>query len=253
MSPPAGQIRLYRAEDERPVRFMIGKAKMEGLATANKKATIHPVTLSIWFGLAALLAEYMQWWPRPEQGMLRYLSPLPAFACTLVLIIALIDWKNRPQFEDITQETLKWPDIPDLLGYYGRSPSGFWVLEFNDNPVGIAAIDASQNAEAQTAIPPGRDNSNGTSETAVLRHFYVDEPYRKADIQKDLLQHVIRHTFTTDTKIRRVKATCSSLTSYLERALKEEGFTLESAEQSLGVFRWKTGIWKLERARFENK
>ncbi|KAK1236183.1 hypothetical protein PQX77_000559 [Marasmius sp. AFHP31] len=253
MSPPAGQIRLYREEDERPVRFMIGKAKMEGLATANKKATIHPVTLSIWVGLATLLAEYMQWWPKPEQGMLRYLSPLPAFACALAPIIAVIDWINRPQFEDLAQETLKWPDIPDLLGYYGRSPSGFWVLEYNDNPVGIAAIDASPNAEAETAPSSGHENSDGSSETAALRHFYVDEPYRKADIQRDLLQHVIRHTFTTDTKVQRVKATCSSLTSYLERALKEEGFTLESAEQSLGIFRWKTGVWVLKRARYEKE
>jgi len=37
MSPPAGQIRPYSQEDEKPVRFMIGKAKLEGLATANKK------------------------------------------------------------------------------------------------------------------------------------------------------------------------------------------------------------------------
>ncbi|KAL0580400.1 hypothetical protein V5O48_001645 [Marasmius crinis-equi] len=254
MSPPAGEIRLYAAQDEKPMKFMIGKAKMEGLATANKKATIHIVTLSAWIALASLFTEYMKWWPNPERGILGYLRPLPAFACTLVPLIALIDWFNRPQFEDLAQETLKGPDIPDMLAHYGRSPaSGLFVLEFDGNPVGIAAVDASLDAETKTVAPPNKTRARGTSETAVLRHFYVDEPYRTVNIQNDLLQHALRHTFTAKSPPQRVKAVCSSLTNYLEHCLKEEGFTLQGAEGSLGIFGWKTGIWVLERERFQKK
>ncbi|KAF9270267.1 hypothetical protein L218DRAFT_952435 [Marasmius fiardii PR-910] len=254
MSPPAGEIRPYKTEDEKPIRFMITKARMEGLATANKKSTLHPFTLSVWFGLAALLMQYKNWWPKPEDGYLGYVYALPAFACIIVPIIALIDWVNRPHFEGLAQEILKGPDIPDMVKYYARSPaSAMWVLEFDGHAVGLIAVDASTDSETAEIRSLTRRDAKGTSKTAIIRHFFVEEPYRKVDIQKDLLQHAVRHTLAPDSKVQEVKMTCSSLTGYLQRCLKEEGFTLESQGKSLGIYRWKTGIWRLKRDRTNKK
>ncbi|KAG7099266.1 hypothetical protein E1B28_001127 [Marasmius oreades] len=254
MSPPAGEIRSYKGEDEKPIRFMITKARMEGLATANKKATLHPLTLGVWLALVALLVQYMNRWPKPGDGILAFVSALPIFACTIVPIIALIDWLNRPYFEEAAQEILRGPDIPDMLDYYARSPaSAAWVLEFNGQIVGVVAVDASMDSEILENLSSARRNAKGTSKTAVIRHFYVEEPYRKVDIQRDLLQHALRHTFTPDSKVQEIKTTCSSLTGYIQRCLKDEGFTLESTGKSLGVYKWKTGIWRLGRDRFGRK
>lgn len=34
----------------------------------------------------------MNWWPNPEQGILGYLSPIPAFACMALPIMFATDW-----------------------------------------------------------------------------------------------------------------------------------------------------------------
>ncbi|ESK87897.1 hypothetical protein Moror_15264 [Moniliophthora roreri MCA 2997] len=257
MSPPDARIRLYQAEDEKTVRFAIGKSNLEGLATANKKSSLHFVTLIIWIALSVAMVEYMQWWPKLEQGFIGYLGPLPAFGAMAVPFIALFDWINRPQFEDLAQEALRGPDIPDMLQYYSRSPaSGLWILEFDGHSVGICALDASLDSETKTLSPASgrfRAPSKGTSKTAVIRHFFIDEPYRKVDIQKDLLHHGIQHAFNADAKLQRIKMTCSSLTSYVQKCLKDEGFTFERHTSSLGVYGWKTSEWALERERFEKK
>ncbi|EEB94130.1 hypothetical protein MPER_07107, partial [Moniliophthora perniciosa FA553] len=90
MSPPDARIRLYRAEDEKIVRFAIGKSNLEGLATANKNASLHFITLSVWLALSVAMVEYMQWWPKPEQGFIGYLGPLPAFGAMAVPFIAFL-------------------------------------------------------------------------------------------------------------------------------------------------------------------
>ncbi|KAK7058920.1 hypothetical protein VNI00_001544 [Paramarasmius palmivorus] len=255
MSPPDARIRLYQVEDEKTVRFAIGKSNLEGLATANKEAATHWLTLSIWLVLSLAMVEYMQWWPKPEQGLLGYLGPIPAFGAMAVPFIALFDWLNRPQFENLVQEALRGPDIPDMLQYYSRSPaSGLWLLEYNGHPVGICALDASLDSEKvalSTTSERPDVSSKGTSQTAVIRHFFIDEPYRKVDIQKDLLHHAIRHAFSADSKVQMIKMTCSSLTYYVTKGLKDEGFTLERETSSLGVYGWKTGIWTLDKDRFK--
>jgi hypothetical protein len=55
-------------------------------------AATHWLTLSIWLALSLAMVEYMQWWPKPEQGLLGYLGPIPAFGAMAVPFIALFDW-----------------------------------------------------------------------------------------------------------------------------------------------------------------
>ncbi|KAJ7706122.1 hypothetical protein B0H17DRAFT_1035808 [Mycena rosella] len=219
---PSATIRPFSKErDDKVAHFMVAKASMESLAAANRRAYYHPIILSIWVGISCAFIEYMQWWPNPQLSPLTYLSPLPAFASVFVPIMFLIDWLNRPYFEKLTQDVLRAPDMRDIQEYYSRSPaSGFWIIDYDNRFVGLIAIDASIEDTSSN------NRKATTSETATIRHFYVQEPYPAAGIQDDLLSHAI------------IKAPDSPLVPYARKSLKEAGFL---------------GIRSLQRAVWENR
>ncbi|KAF9822227.1 hypothetical protein IEO21_00221 [Rhodonia placenta] len=151
----------------------------------------------------------------------------------------LCDWLNRPTFEDRAQDDLRRPDLVDIPSYYSRSPSsGLWILELGDKFVGLIALDASSDSTStetiSTSAPPvkTRDGkvkyTKGTSSTATIRHFYVEELYRPAGIQHDLLTHAVRMAFSRDPKVQTIRASDTPLKPYVSEALRQARFQLEA-------------------------
>jgi len=238
--PLGAHIRPYETKDSRLVHFMIGKANSGVLAVANNRAYTHPIILAIWVALSSVFVQYMKWWPKPQARWFDYLAVLPAFAAMAVPVMFLIDWINRPYFEDQAQEVLRASDLRDISAHYSRDPgSGFWLLEYGDQIIGLIAVDASNNPDESSA-------SNSKGKTATIRHFYVDEAYRSANIQEDLLEQAVKHAFS-DPKVQRIEAFDSPLVPYLRACLRDAKFQLDHNTKKVGLFRWSLGVRYLNR------
>jgi hypothetical protein len=140
-----------------------------------------------------------------------------------------------------------------MQSHYSLSPSsGFWILEYGELIVGFIAIDAAKSTPAPSlADPKGfvpAQKTKGTSSVATIRHFYVDEPYRIAGMQDDLLNHAVRHTFNSNKTVQSIRAADSPLIPYVRESLRSNGFKLQEYTERVGVFRWKLGVRLLERA-----
>ncbi|KZT06924.1 uncharacterized protein LAESUDRAFT_749833 [Laetiporus sulphureus 93-53] len=257
MAMPVARIRPFQPSDEKLVHFMIGKANMDALAVANRQAYFHPLILALWVGLSATFVQVMGWWPDAERGSLGWVRPIPAFACIAVPLMFLCDWFNRSTFEDQTQDILHRPDVADIASYYLRSPSsGFWLLEYGDNFVGLIAVDASPDSTSNktlSELASSRqknqkiDLKKGTSETAAIRHFYVEEQYRRAGMQHDLLAHAVKHVFSSSQKVKTISAVDSPLKPYVGDALRQQGFELERKTEKVGILRWQNTVRVLSR------
>ncbi|KAJ7225466.1 hypothetical protein GGX14DRAFT_420637 [Mycena pura] len=243
-------IRPAKQSDDRLVRFMVAKANMIPLATANRWAYMHPLVLAIWIGLSSVFVQFMHWWPDLRYGYIAYLRPIPAFASVFMPIIYIIDLLNRPSFEKLAQDVVHAPDIKDFMNYYSRSPaSGFWILEYDEHFVGLIAIDASVQEDASN-----KKSKITTSPTATIRHFYVQDPYPASGVQSDLLTYAVNHCF--DSKqgvVQQIQATDSPLVPYTRKALKEAGFVFEKHRDTVGLFKWKLGVCTLQRRVWEKK
>lgn len=159
---------------------------------------------------------------------------------------------NRPFFEDATQELLKQPDMRDIHAHYTRSSaSGFWILEYGDRLIGLIAIDASPESSPKDRQDKKGKGKDITSPIATLRHLYVDEPYRAIAMQKDLLDHAIKHTFISSVTVQSIKAADSPLISYIRLGLREAGFELRKNTKTVGLLGWKLGERVLERETWE--
>ncbi|KAG2154890.1 hypothetical protein DEU56DRAFT_868418 [Suillus clintonianus] len=266
MTEGDARIRLYEASDDKLVKFSIGKASMEGLAVANRSAFFHPFTLSAWVGLSCIMIQYLNWWPKPEYGLLGYLAPLPAFGSWGAVMLYLMDWFNRPHFEDASLDLLRRPDVADIANHYRRSPSsGFFILEYSKKFVGLIAIDASKDSQSQDTLmdkDKGKPSSSlkskhamsqGTSSVATIRHFYIEEPYRRAGIQEDLLAHAIQHTFKMDNAVKEIKVTTTSLIPYVQKCIHDAGFALEKPVGKVGIYGWKFDLFVLRRAHWNKQ
>ncbi|KAJ7254059.1 hypothetical protein B0H12DRAFT_1115722 [Mycena haematopus] len=235
-------IRPIKDSDEKLLRFMVAKANMEPLATANGRVYRNPIYIAIWLGLSVAFMEYMKWYPKPQFGWLGYLQPIPAFASIFVPLMFAVDWLNRPHFEKLTQDTLRAPDMKgNIRDHYSRSPaSGFWIVEYDERFVGLIALDAS--------VEEGSTRNTTSSETATIRHFYVQEPYPAAGIQDDLLSHAVNHCFNANpVVVQRIKGADSPLVPYTRKSLKDAGFVLEKNTDTVGVLRWKLRLRSLQR------
>ncbi|KAI0651801.1 hypothetical protein C8Q79DRAFT_58762 [Trametes meyenii] len=261
MVEPTARIRPVQTADERLVRFMVGKAEMEPIAIANRKLYTNPLVLALWVGLSCIFVQYMHWWPKPEEhGFMGYFSPIPAFGAFSFVFMFGIDWLNRWDFEERSAHVLRRPDLVDIPTYYSRSPSsGFWILEYDDRFIGMIALDASLDAEADNQVERGtikKDRtghvkmSKGTAKVATIRHFYVDEPYRPVGMQDDLLEHALKHAFSAEAKLEGVRAAESPLRNYVGDALRKYGFELEKKTERVGALRWQDSVRILHRTRW---
>jgi len=245
MPEPLGAhiIRPYETKDSRLVHFLIGKANLGVLAVANNRAYAHPIILAIWVALSSIFAQYMKWWPKLESGWLAYFRVLPAFTSMAVAMMFLIDWINRPYFEDQAQEVLRAPDLRNISTHYSCHPgSGFWLFEYNDQVIGLIAVDASNKPDDDDKFSA----SKSEGKTATIRHFYVMEPYRVADVQEDLLKHAVKHAFSNP-KVQRIEAFDSPLVPYLRACLRNAGFQLDHNTKKIGLLGWNVGVRYLSR------
>lgn len=251
MAAPNAQIRPYKLKDEKVVKFAIGKALMEGLTVANRRAVFHPFTLSMWVALSCIMIQYFGWWPNPEHGFLGFFSVVPAFACWAVPILALIDWINRPYFEDATSKALHCLDVANVEEYYARSPSsGFFVLEYDGSIIGLVAIDASKDSQSNQSFKEHnkvKGQKRGTSSVAVIRHFYVEELFRKANVQDDLVAFAVRHAFDSSGDVKDIRVVTSSLLGYVQESLGKFRFKMDGITRMKGVYSWTTGAMNLRR------
>lgn len=246
MANSSARIRRYEPSDEKLVRFFVGRGALEPLAVANRRGYVHPLFLGVWFALSTAMAQYLNWWPSQGHTVLKWLSPLPAFASMAVPLMFFIDWFNRNSVEDRAQVILRQRDAVDFAGYYSNAPgSDLWVLEYGKTFVGLVAIDAGDRN--------GKEKS-GTKQAATeatIRHFYVDAPFRTTGIQDDLLAYAIRHTFDVNSNINVIKAEGNPLVPYFTKALRSAGFAQGSNIGTIGLFKWQLHEMILERAQWE--
>lgn len=87
--------------------------------------------------------------------------------------------------------------------------------------------------------------SSGTSSTATIRHFYVDEQYRPSGIQADLLAHALRHVQSSS--VKRIQAKDFVLASYLSKSLQNAGFVKSGLLEKVGIFRWPINVVTLDK------
>ncbi|KAA1468215.1 hypothetical protein DENSPDRAFT_380920 [Dentipellis sp. KUC8613] len=260
MAEPAARIRAYEPKDEKPVRFMVGQAHMEPLAYANNAMYFHPITLAIWIAVSSVFAQVMGWWPESGHAFFGYLRILPAFFAPAVPIMFFIDWRNRPDVEERAEKILRRPDFHDIQSYYSRSPaSGFWLLEYGeDRLIGLIAVDASPNATSDEVVTSGLSDternkllsSKGTSPVATVRHFFVEEGFRPAMIENDLLQFAIARTFEAGDAVQTIRMAESSLRPHIVQCLKKNGFEKGEAIATIGIASWALDWWELQRAKW---
>lgn len=145
----------------------------------------------------------------------------------------------------------------DIGRYYSPDrfkSSSFWVLELGDHILGILALDASADATSQCPIGDTEKDTQSNS-AAVIRHFWVEEPFRRTDIQDDLLVHALTHALQADPnkRIRELRAEDNQLSPYIGQALRKQGFRpIQDPDQvrNVGVLRWKITPMSLDRERW---
>ncbi|KAI0030671.1 hypothetical protein K488DRAFT_79531 [Vararia minispora EC-137] len=261
-TPERAWIRNYAAGDEKEVRFMLGQSQMENLAFANNRLYFHPVTMAIWLATSAAFAQWMGWLPpKPEHGLFGYVSLLPAVFSCAVPMMFFIDWCNRSSVEARTENTLRRPDMLDIPTYYARSPaSGFFILQWGDKIIGLAAVDASYNSTNDTPLTKGvkldaqqtKDllTGKGTSKVVTIRHFFSEEGYRSAGIEEDLIQNAIRKAFS-DAKVQTIRVSVSPLKRTFIKCLRKSHFVEGESDGKLGPFGWEWRWYTLDREKWE--
>ena len=132
----------------------------------------------------------------------------------------------------------------NISAHYSRDPgSGFWVFEHEGQVIGLIAVDASNKPDDEDKSSASKSNDK----TATIRHFYVDEPYRVANVQEDLLEHAVKHTFSVP-KIQRIEAFDTPLVPYLRICLRNAGFQPDLGyTKKVGVLGWSWGVRYLNR------
>lgn len=121
--------------------------------------------------------------------------------------------------------------------------------------MGLIAVDASLDSSSNEVIGSAESKlkgtkpsySEGTSEIATIRHFYVDELYRSAFAEDDLLEYALKHVFEASSTVQVVKALESPLQAYVGKALSKVGFKAGRTLGTIGVFRWKIRVQELRR------
>jgi hypothetical protein len=108
------------------------------------------------------------------------------------------------------------PDMQALHATYTAAPSGLWILRFGTNFIGLVALDASA---------PG--------ETVRVRHLFVDEKYRAAGAQDDLLVFALGRAFA-EARVGAVRISWDPLRPYVGEAAKRAGFRTLTEGNALG-------------------
>jgi len=244
------KIRRFQPSDEKDAQFIVAKAAMEPLAVANRRAYTHPLIIVVWLALSSGFNQYMEMWPTNNHGILGYLSPVPFLAATWVPIMFLIDWLHRPDFEAQARRLSHGQDMKDIMKYYSRSSSsGFWILEYGRILVGLVAVDASTDSLLNDTGTP--KYTKGTASVATIRHFYIDEIYRRSGIQADLLNHAVRLAFESNESLEQIQSLDNPLLPYFHVCLRDAGFRFVKSTHKFGILGWQVGLRSLARTDWE--
>lgn len=112
-----------------------------------------------------------------------------------------------------------------------------------------ASLDATSDKTVQ-AVKGEIQYKRGTSSVATIRHFFVEEQYREASIQQDLLEHAISHALQSDKSVQKIRVSDSPLLSYITKVLKEAGFAVEEKTGRIGILQWQQCTRSLDRGRW---
>lgn len=161
---------------------------------------------------------------------------------------------------------MRRPDVADLQKYYARSPaSGLFILEYGSKFIGLIAVDASNDSQSEESFVKKTEQghnytdktknfySSGTSSVASIRHFYVEEQFRKSNVQQDILAFAARHVFTTMQDVKVLKTSATPLLGYKYNSLREFGLSVEKQACKLGILGWRVDAMSLERAQWERQ
>lgn len=148
----------------------------------------------------------------------------------------------------MTTDILRRPDVANIQEFYTRSPSsGFFVLEYDNRIIGLIAIDASENSQSGDSKTT---QEKDVSSTVTIRHMYVEDPFRNADVLDDLVAFATGHAFTASSDVKEIKAT-SSILGYVHKSLRSCKFTIDGVVERIGVYRWKIQAMSLKREQWE--
>jgi hypothetical protein len=121
---------------------------------------------------------------------------------------------------------------------YTSSPgSGFYILEYETRVIGILGLDASPPADSPDHVP----------NRAIIRHFYVTNPYRETGVQDDLLSHALEQVFSGTSKVTSVETSYSMLNPYIKKALLDHGFKIATTKRSDLFVSWEIGTVVLQK------
>lgn len=77
------------------------------------------------------------------------------------------------------------------------------------------------------------------------------EEYRSALMQEDLLHFAVEQAFSTDRKVKKIKAVDSALQPWAGAALAKEGFATEKQLGKIGILSWAVRSRVLTREKWE--
>ncbi|KAG6381214.1 hypothetical protein JVT61DRAFT_5617 [Boletus reticuloceps] len=269
MAEPRAIIRTYRPDDEKLVKFTLGLAAMEGLAVANKRgsciSSIDPELMGRVIVHHDSVTELVAQTGVSLVGMVVAAASLRLLGRSDIVRDRMSSSRiNRPYFEDAASDLMHRPDFANLQKYYTRSPSsGLFILEYGSKFIGLVAVDASKDSQSEQSFTKKTEKrhvlagkidhfySSGTSSVATIRHFYVEERFRKSNVQQDILAFVARHVFTTAQDVKVIKASATPLLGYKYSSLRELGYSVEKQVGKVGILGWRVDAMSLERARWE--
>lgn len=145
--------------------------------------------------------------------------------------------------------------------HYSQSPaSGFFILERKKSIIGFVAVDASK-SPTETTTAQQNNHKARASETAVIRHLFLNSLYRVTGVQEDLVRLAVSHAFTAKSAPlpNKVRVLDSQLQDYT-RAFNALGFRPVDLKEwdedgpahwTVGIFRWKFRWLEITREEWE--
>ncbi|EIW71572.1 hypothetical protein TREMEDRAFT_27301 [Tremella mesenterica DSM 1558] len=143
--PEEPTIRGLLPKDEDMIRMLVGQGVMEGLARANRRVYTHPLLLSLWILIGALLDYQFSYFPSPDIP-LSTIYPLVGPALVALPILGVVEYLHRPIFTKLLRTTIGAPDLVSPSRYYSQQtnnvfPRGSWVFIHKSEIVGCIMLD----------------------------------------------------------------------------------------------------------------
>ncbi|WOO81403.1 uncharacterized protein LOC62_03G004931 [Vanrija pseudolonga] len=209
---PDGVIRLYN-KDRSILNQIIGQGFMEGMAKANNRVYLHPVTLAAVVALAAIIDYKVGYLPDPDiPGS--SMAPVIGFAMVALPVLGIVEWLHRGPFTGRLRGVIGARDLVQAESYY-TSPSRFYVFEHKGEVRGELALDArhptavvptvlgaeegevsqDKNVLRQRGKKDKKDEGGAAAGLAEIRHLDIDSPVRRKGVATELVATALDHAF----------------------------------------------------------